>query len=67
VLAGAAPGLAAAARADSQLVPLWKPAWKQGIVYGGSISTWMYLPDPAYGRLFANQVAMLWPEDDFLW
>ena len=66
VLAGAAPGLAAA-QPDSRLVPLWKPAWKQGIVYGGSISTWMYLPDPAYGRLFGNQVAMLWPEDDFLW
>lgn len=67
VLAGAAPGLAAAAQQDSRLVPLWKPAWKQGIVYGGTISTWMYQPDPGYGRLFGRQVAMLWPEDDFLW
>jgi endo-1,4-beta-xylanase len=67
-LAGAAPGLAsAAAQPQWWREPLWKVAWRQGIVYGGSISTWMFQPDPAYARLFGRQVAMLWPEDDFLW
>ncbi len=47
--------------------PLWKRAWERGIVYGGSISTWMYADDADYASLFRRQVAMLWPEDDFLW
>jgi endo-1,4-beta-xylanase len=67
VLAGAGPGLASAATEGFHLAPLWEVAWRQGIVYGGSISTWMFQPDPAYARLFRRQVAMLWPEDDFLW
>lgn len=46
---------------------LWKGAWGRGIVYGGSISTWMYADDPDYAALFGREVAMLWPEDDFLW
>jgi endo-1,4-beta-xylanase len=65
-LAGAVPGLASAA-GGYRFPPLWEAAWRQGIVYGGSISTWMFQPDPAYARLFRRQVAMLWPEDDFLW
>jgi len=47
--------------------PLWEIAQQRGIVYGGSISTWMYSGDPAYKALFRRQVGMLWPEDDFLW
>ncbi|WP_195909060.1 endo-1,4-beta-xylanase [Microlunatus sp. Gsoil 973] len=47
--------------------PLWEVAWKNGIVYAGSISTWMYADDPDYAALFRREVAMLWPEDDFLW
>lgn len=42
-------------------------AQRRGIVYGGSISTWMYADDPAYAHLFGREVGMLWPEDDFLW
>jgi endo-1,4-beta-xylanase len=67
VLAGAAPAVAGAAMENSGLTPLWEVAWRRGIVYGGSISTWMFQPDPAYARLFRREVAMLWPEDDFLW
>ena len=48
-------------------VPLWEVAQRRGIVYGGSISTWMYADDPAYAHLFGREVGMLWPEDDFLW
>jgi endo-1,4-beta-xylanase len=47
--------------------PLWEVAQRRGVVYGGSISTWMYADDPAYAHLFGREVAMLWPEDDFLW
>ncbi|QDP95369.1 endo-1,4-beta-xylanase [Microlunatus elymi] len=46
---------------------MWQDAWHRGIVYGGSISTWMYADDDAYAALFRQEVAMLWPEDDFLW
>jgi endo-1,4-beta-xylanase len=77
VLAGAAGVTAAAALApaaaqaqsthDHRSGPLWQDAWRQGIVYGGSISTWMYSDDDAYADLFRREVAMLWPEDDFLW
>jgi endo-1,4-beta-xylanase len=42
-------------------------AQQRGIVYGGSISTWMYQDDSAYAHLFGREVSMLWPEDDFLW
>jgi len=57
----------AVAASRHRRVPLWEVAWRRGIVYGGSISTWMFQPDPAYARLFRREVAMLWPEDDFLW
>jgi endo-1,4-beta-xylanase len=66
VLAGAAPTLAEAASSHFR-VPLWEVAQRRGIVYGGSISTWMYQGDPAYAHLFRREVGMLWPEDDFLW
>ena len=65
VLGGAAPALAEAA--TRHRVPLWRVAQRRGIVYGGSISTWMYQDDAAYAHLFRREVAMLWPEDDFLW
>ena len=65
VLGGAAPALAEAA--THHRVPLWRVAQRRGIVYGGSISTWMYQDDAAYAQLFRREVAMLWPEDDFLW
>jgi endo-1,4-beta-xylanase len=68
VLSGAGPTLAgAAAKHHRHHRPLWQIAQKRGIVYGGSISTWMYADDPAYKALFRRQVGMLWPEDDFLW
>src|SRR5947207_2769975 len=67
-LSGTGPALAEAARKHHHRHrPLWQIAQQRGIVYGGSISTWMYADDPAYAHLFRRQVAMLWPEDDFLW
>jgi endo-1,4-beta-xylanase len=66
VLSGAAPALAEAARTHHRM-PLWEVAQRRGIVYSGSISTWMYADDPAYAHLFGREVGMLWPEDDFLW
>jgi endo-1,4-beta-xylanase len=66
VLSGAGPALAEAA-VGRHRTPLWRVAQRRGIVYGGSISTWMYADDPAYAHLFGREVAMLWPEDDFLW
>ncbi len=47
--------------------PLWRIAYERGIVYGASISTWMYKGDPAYAALFRREAALLWPEDDMLW
>lgn len=71
VTAGAIVGPATAAaherRHDHRRDALWQGAWQRGIVYGGSISTWMYADDPDYADLFRREVAMLWPEDDFLW
>jgi len=65
VLGSAAPTLAQAAARHR--FELWRLAQRRGIVYGGSISTWMYQDDAAYARLFHHEVGMLWPEDDFLW
>jgi endo-1,4-beta-xylanase len=66
VLSGAGPALAETASGHFR-TPLWEVAQRRGVVYGGSISTWMYQGDPAYAHLFRREVAMLWPEDDFLW
>lgn len=77
MLAGAAGLAAGAALAPAQASsheipgrqsqPLWEDAWQQGVIYGGSISTWMYSGDTDYADLFRREVTMLWPEDDFLW
>ena len=45
--------------------PLWHAAWKNGIVFGASISTWQL--DPQYKHLFKQQAAMLTMQDDLLW
>ena len=68
LLSGTGPAVAEAIeKHHRQHRPLWEIAQQRGIVYGGSISTWMYADDPAYKALFRRQVGMLWPEDDFLW
>jgi endo-1,4-beta-xylanase len=67
VLAGTSPALAGVSSAMRRRTPLWEVAYRRGIVYGASISTWMYADDPAYAHLFRREAAMLWPEDDFLW
>jgi endo-1,4-beta-xylanase len=69
LLGGVKPALGsttAAARHHGR-TPLWEVSQRRGIVYGASISTWMYADDPAYAHLFRREAAMLWPEDDFLW
>jgi endo-1,4-beta-xylanase len=45
--------------------PLWHAAWKNGIVFGASISTWQL--DRQYKHLFKQQAAMLTMQDDLLW
>jgi hypothetical protein len=64
---GGMPALADAKVRHHFRTPLWEVAYRRGIVYGASISTWMYQDDPAYARLFRREAAMLWPEDDMLW
>jgi len=67
MLAGTLTGRANAATLPLPRPLLWEVAWRQGLVYGGTISTWMYSGDQEYAQLFRREVAMLWPEDDFLW
>ena len=45
---------------------LWETAIRRGLVYGSSAATWQ-LEDAAYRRLFADQAAILFTEDDLLW
>jgi endo-1,4-beta-xylanase len=45
--------------------PLWRKAWRNGIVFGASISTWQL--DPQYRHLFRHEAAMLTMQDDLLW
>src|ERR671937_402882 len=66
-MGGASPALARLSRSGHFRVPLWRVAWRRGIVYGASISTWMYQDDAAYAHLFRREAAILWPEDDMLW
>lgn len=47
-------------------VPLWEPAWANGIVYGTSTTTWQ-LDDAEYAALVAHEAAILFTEDDLLW
>jgi endo-1,4-beta-xylanase len=47
-------------------VPLWQPAWANGIVYGTSATTWQ-LDDAEYASLVAHEAAILFTEDDLLW
>lgn len=47
-------------------LPLWQPAWQNGIVYGTSTTTWQ-LDDAEYAALVAGQAAILLTEDDLLW
>src|SRR5438105_4351324 len=45
LLSGTGPTLAEALAKHGR-TPLWEVAQRRGIVYGGSISTWMYQGDP---------------------
>lgn len=47
-------------------IPLWKPAWSNGLVYGTSTTTWQ-LDDEEYAALVAEQAAIVFTEDDLLW
>ncbi len=64
---GGMPALAEARKHHHFRTPLWEVAYRRGLIYGASISTWMYQDDAAYARLFRREAAMLWPEDDMLW
>lgn len=58
-------GAPAASAAPSQAYPLWKTAAHRGILYGSSTATWQL--DPGYRKLFRQQAALLFTEDDLLW
>jgi endo-1,4-beta-xylanase len=45
--------------------PLWEMAYRNGLVYGSSTTTWQL--DREYRRLFAREAAILFTEDDLLW
>jgi endo-1,4-beta-xylanase len=45
--------------------PLWRQAWKRGIVFGSSIATWQL--DDDYPALHAREASLLFTEDDLLW
>ena len=47
-------------------IPLWKPAWSNGIVFGTSTTTWQ-LDDAEYAALVAEQASVVFTEDDLLW
>jgi endo-1,4-beta-xylanase len=47
-------------------IPLWQPAWANGIVYGTSATTWQ-IDDEEYAALVAEQAAIVFTEDDLLW
>jgi endo-1,4-beta-xylanase len=64
---GGLPALADAKVHRHFRTPLWRTAYRRGVIYGSSISTWMYQDDPAYHRLFRREAAICWPEDDMLW
>jgi endo-1,4-beta-xylanase len=54
-----------AMRGDEHDHALWRTAWRNGIVFGASISTWQL--DPQYRHLFRQQAALLSLQDDLLW
>jgi endo-1,4-beta-xylanase len=61
----ASPVGSAIAATSNEVAPLWRSAARRGILYGSSIATWQL--DPDYAKLFRQQAAVLWPEDDLLW
>ncbi len=70
--AASAAGLGVAAPADAAgsaggaSAPLWRTAWRRGLVYGSSTATWQ-ISDTAYADLFRREAAILFTEDDLLW
>jgi len=56
----------AATEAAGGAEPLWQTAVKRGLVYGSSTATWQ-ISDPAYRKLYEQEVAILFTEDDMLW
>jgi len=61
-----APPDLVACPADRRNGTLWATAMRRGLVYGSSAATWQ-LSDDAYARLFAEEAAILFTEDDLLW
>lgn len=64
----ALPGFGAAQRVnETARLPLWRPALRQGIVFGSSVATWQIENDPEYRALLNREAAILFTEDDLLW
>jgi len=63
VAAAPAPSAAASLRPER---PLWREAWRRGIVFGSSTATWQ-ISDKEYAHVFDRDAAMLFTEDDLLW
>jgi len=55
-----------AERGHGSTTPLWATAMRHGLIYGSSAATWQ-LADQSYARLFADEAAILFTEDDLLW
>jgi len=52
--------------AAGDVMALWRPAYKRGIMYGAAVATWQ-LPDIGYRNLVKKHAAILWTQDDLLW
>jgi endo-1,4-beta-xylanase len=63
---GSASAVAATSPDRTWREPLWRTAWRRGIVFGSSTATWQ-LSDSEYRRLYARESAILLTEDDLLW
>ena len=66
VVGSTAPTVADTGPAAPPDTPLWREAWRNGIVFGSSTATWQ-ISDKEYARVFDHEAAMLFTEDDLLW
>lgn len=61
----ASPGGAAQPAACSVRTPLWKDAYRSGIVYGTALATWQQ--GRGFRGVVNREAAVLFTQDDLLW